>query len=279
MRQIALHFGVSALFVGVTVIAIGTSIPEMTTSMFASYYGAGDIVVGNVVGSEVAQITLGIGVVALAAPLVVERASTRFYGAAMLAAMGVMIWAIWDGVLFWWEGAAMAALYTLFVYALYARQRVDIPLAEDRGETPWKAVVWIVAGVVMVVVGGHLLVTYGVEVARVVGVPEYVVGLLTGLGTTMPEIVVATIASYRGRGGIGVGALLGSNITDPLLSLGLGGIVATVRPADPAGVLLSAGYMIAATATVLGLMYWRKGMPRWGGVICVALYVPAFVLL
>lgn len=278
-EEIALYFGVSPLFIGVTVIAVGTSIPEMTTSMFASYYGAGDIVVGNIVGSEVAQITLGIGVVALVAPLVAARSSTRFYGTAMIAAMGVMILALSDAVLVLWEGAAMGGIYTLFLYALYARERVDLPLPQDRPPRPKWAVAWVLAGVAMVLVGGHVMVTYGVEVARVVGIPAYVVGLLTGLGTTAPEIVVAAIASHRGQGGIGVGALLGSNITDPVLSLGLGGVVAPVHVADPAGLLLSVTYMVAVAVFVLALLYWREGMPRWAGAVCVALYAPAFVLL
>jgi cation:H+ antiporter len=128
----------------------------------------------------------------------------------------------------------------------------------------------------MVVVGGHVMVTSGVEIARVAGIPEYVVGLLTGLGTTMPEIVVAGIAARGGEAGISVGAILGSNITDPVFSLGVGPLLFDVTLADSGAVLASAQYMLAVSLVVLGLCYWRRGIDRRAAVLCLLLYVPSF---
>ena len=137
---------------------------------------------------------------------------------------------------------------------------------------------WILAGVVLVIVGGQVMVDNGITLAGSLGIPEYVLGLLTGLGTTAPELVVAGLAAYRGEGGISVGALLGSNITDPVFSLGIGALVADVAVTDPQ-VATSIGYMLAVSVAVLAIMYWRRGISRRMGVVCILLYLPSFLVV
>jgi len=136
----------------------------------------------------------------------------------------------------------------------------------------------VLLGVALVVVGGHLLVTGGQRLAVQVGVPSYLVGLVTGLGTTAPEIAVALVAVRRDRTGIAVGTLLGSNITDPLFSLGIGAALAGVHVTGVSGVLASVGYMLAASAVVLAILYARRPVGRAGSLACLVLYVPTFVL-
>jgi cation:H+ antiporter len=130
-----------------------------------------------------------------------------------------------------------------------------------------------------VVVGGQLMVTNGVALARLAGVPEYLVGLLTGLGTTVPEIVVAGIAAAEGQGGISVGAILGSNITDPVFSLGVGAVFFDVVVENTAALQVSLTYMFVVSALVLGLFYWRRGIDRKAAVVCLLLYVPSFLVV
>jgi cation:H+ antiporter len=277
--ELALYYGVSTFFVGVTVISIGTSIPEMTTSLYASFYGAGDLVVGNIVGSEIAQITMAIGIVALVSPIEAERRNVLVYGGAMLLAMIIMALTLEDGITRS-EGVLMMLAYVIFVHDLYSNEGGE-EIAEEvieRREPPRETIPWIVLGLVLVVVGGNLLVTNGVAIARLVGIPEYLVGLLTGLGTTAPEIAVAGIAAREGDAGISVGSLLGSNITDPVFSLGIGALVADVVVSDPAAVTLSVAYMLCASLVVLGLLYWRRGIDRRAAVVCLLLYLPTFVL-
>ena len=275
--DLALYYGVSKLFVGVTVISVGTSIPEMTTSVYAARYGAGDLLVGNIVGSETAQITLAIGVVALVAPIVAERRSVMVYGGAMVLSMVIMLLVVEDGELIRSEGFLMMLSYVFFVYTMYTNDGgEEITEEVHEREPPRNTLPWILLGLGMVVVGGHVMVTSGVEIARVAGIPEYVVGLLTGLGTTMPEIVVAGIAARGGEAGISVGAILGSNITDPVFSLGVGPLLFDVTLADSGAVLASAQYMLAVSLVVLGLFYWRRGIDRRAAVLCLLLYVPSF---
>ncbi|WP_435348854.1 sodium:calcium antiporter [Haloarchaeobius sp. HRN-SO-5] len=278
--ELALYYGVSNFFIGVTVISIGTSIPEMTTSVYAALYGAGDLLVGNIVGSETAQITLAIGIVALISPIEAERRNVVIYGGAMLLAMIIMILTLEGGIIRS-EGFLMMLAYVVFVHDLYTSEggeEITEEVVEER-ESPRRAVPMILLGIALVVVGGHLMVTNGVAIARLVGVPEYLVGLLTGLGTTAPEIAVASLAARRGDPGISVGALLGSNITDPVFSLGVGALFADVVVTDPSSVFTSTAYMLLVSLTVLALMYWGRGIGRRGAVGCLLLYLPSFVVL
>ncbi|MFB6159758.1 MAG: sodium:calcium antiporter [Haloferacaceae archaeon] len=279
--ELALYYGVSTFFIGVTIVSIGTSIPEMTTSVYAARYGAGDLLVGNIVGSETAQITLAIGVVALLSRVEAERRNVLVYGGAMVLAMVIMILVLEDGEIIRSEGVLMMVAYVAFVHDLYSHEGGEEVTSEvvEKRASPREATPQILLGVALVVGGGYLMVTSGVALARLFGVPEFLVGLVTGLGTTTPEIAVAGVAARRGDAGISVGSLLGSNITDPVFSLGIGALVANVAVTDPRTVFVSTGYMFAVSLAVLGLMYWRRGVDRRGAVVCVLLYLPSFVLL
>jgi cation:H+ antiporter len=278
--DLALYYGVSHFFVGVTVVSVGTSVPEMATSVYASFYGAGDLVVGNIVGSETSQITLALGVVALIAPVETDRRNVATYGGAMLLAMVIMtLTLLEDGAISRSEGFLMMLSYVAFVYILFTNEggtEISEETVERRG--PRETVPWILGGLLAVVGGGQLMVTNGVEIARAVGVSEYLIGLLTGLGTTLPEIVVAGLAAHRGDGGISVGSILGSNITDPVFSLGIGPLLFPIDVGSVGRVRTSLFYMIGVSLFVLGVMWWRRGIDRRVALVCLSLYFPTFVL-
>lgn len=279
--DLALYYGVSPFFIGVTLISIGTSVPEMFTSVYAAYYGAGDLVVGNIVGSETAQITLAIAVVAFIAPFVTNRSDVLVYGSAMILAMIIMLLTLDDGVVGRSEGFLMMLAYLQFIYTLYTNRGGE-EIAEEVIEeprTPRETYPWIVGGLLLVVVGGQVMVTNGVTLARLVGIPEYLIGLMTGLGTTLPEIFVAGIAAHEGRGGISVGAILGSNITDPVFSLGVGALFFDVVVEDISVLQPSLRYMLFVSMLVLFLFYWREGIDRRAAIICLLLYIPTFFML
>jgi cation:H+ antiporter len=279
--DLALYYGVSPFFIGVTLISVGTSVPEMVTSVYAAYYGAGDLVVGNIVGSETAQITLAIAVVAFVAPFVAERRNVLVYGSAMILAMIVMLLTLDDGVIGQSEGFLMMLAYVQFIYTLYTNEGGEEITEEviERVSTPRETLPGILGGLALVVVGGQIMVTNGVVLARLAGIPEYLLGLLTGLGTTLPEIVVAGIAAHEGRGGISVGSILGSNITDPVFSLGVGALFFDIVVDDLAALQGSLTYMLVVSVLVLALFYWREGIDRRAAVVCLLLYFPTFVVL
>lgn len=277
--ELALYYGVSTFFVGVTVISVGTSLPEMATSVTAALRGAGDIVVGNIVGSETAQITLALGVVALVAPIAARRRDVGVYGGAMVLAMVIMWLTLEDGVVGRSEGFLMMVAYAAFVHDLYTSAGgEEVAEAAIDAEPPRRALPWVAVGLAATVLGAAATVEGGVAVARTLGVPDYLVGLLTGLGTTLPEVVVGAVAAREGDGGLSVGAILGSNITDPVLSLGVGALVADVALSDPAAVTGSLAYMLGVSVLVLAAMYWRRGVDRPLAVACLLLYAPSLFL-
>jgi len=278
--SLARGLGLPTLFVGVTVVSVGSSIPEIATSLYSGLYGAGDLAVGHVVGSATSQITLGVGLVGLLAPLELDRSEVGLYGGGMLVAMLAMLLVVRSGTVTRAEGALMAGGYLLFLAVRYRTGGyADLPGRRLDGDLPpARAAAWLAVGVALVVVGGHLLVTYGRAVAASLGAPTYLLGLLTGLGTTVPEIVIAVLAVRRGQGNIAVGTLFGSNITDPLFSLGVGALIDGFALSGARTPTLSAAYLLLVSTFVVGVFYTRERLARPIAAACVLLYLPAFLL-
>jgi cation:H+ antiporter len=237
-------------------------------------------VAGHVIGSATSQITLGIGAVALLSPLHLERRKVAGYGIAMVGAMALMVLAIRSGTVTRLEGGGLVAGYLVFL-VLRARHgdEADVGGRFDEADRPVShAAAWIAGGFVLVAVGGHLLVVHSRALAVALGVPEYLLGLVTGLGTTAPEIVIAALAVRRDAGDIAIGTLFGSNVTDPLFSFGVGALVGGFALDHAAAATTSGGYMIGVSALVVALFYLNGGIGRRAAVGCIALYAPTFLL-
>jgi cation:H+ antiporter len=277
---IARWFGVPTLLVGGTLVAAGSSIPEVATAVYAGLYGAGDFVVGHIIGSATSQITIGIGVVALLAPLRLERRKVGFYGLGMIFAMGLMVLTTESGFVTRLEGGCLVVAYLVFLGVRIRTDR-DASAIERVGEPGYsipEASVRILVGFALVAVGGHLLVTNSRALAVSLGVPEYLLGLVTGLGTTTPEIVIAALAVHRDEADIAVGTLFGSNVTDPLFSFGLGAVVGGFSIEHTGSAVVSGGYMLAVSTLVVALFYVNGGLRRRGALACIALYFPTYLL-
>jgi cation:H+ antiporter len=274
--ELAVYLGVSPFVIGVSIVAVGTSLPEMVTSVIGAAYGAGDLVVGNIIGSELAQITLAIGAVAAIAPIAARRRQTLIYGGAMLLAMVIMLLVLADGVITRGEAVLMLLAYAVFIRDLYGHTggAEVVEATVEAPQRPREALPTIAIGVVAVAIGGHLFVTGAGTLAAVLGLTEGGIGLIAGVATTVPEILVAGMAARGGETGISVGTLLGSNITDPVFSLGIGAVVRPVVIADPAVVQLQGAYLLGVSVLVIGLLYTQDAIGRRLGVLIAALYLP-----
>ncbi|MGZ0746526.1 sodium:calcium antiporter [Haloparvum sp. AD34] len=304
--------GFSTFFVGGTLVAVGTSLPEIATAIYAAVYGVGGLAVGHISGSATAQITLGIGLVAVTVSFGVARENVRKYGGGMLFAMLAMLVVVRSGDVSRLEGALMAGVYALFVSRQFDAEDYDHhkldgskseaaegsePEVSDgsesdagdatddgdaAGATGRAAVARLLAvvlgGLLAVAVGGHLLVAGSQTVALELGVSTHLLGLLTGFGTTVPEVLVALAAVRRSEGDIAGGTLLGSNITDPLFSLGLGAFAGGIVVDEPQVAVLTTGYMLLVSGVVVGMLYWRETLYRRHGVACILLYLPVLMI-
>ncbi|MEQ8663945.1 MAG: calcium/sodium antiporter [Gammaproteobacteria bacterium] len=233
---LAARLGISPLAIGLTVVAFGTSAPELVVSLAAALDGASDIAVGNVVGSNIANIGLILGIAALIRNLEVHANILRIDTPLMVAVSALMLLLLLDGSVARIEGLALViGLVAYIVFTLWqSRRETAATQAEFAAGTPldhgplWHQVLLVVGGLAALVGGGKVLVIAAVTIATALGVSQAVIGLtIVAVGTSLPELAASTIAALRGQGDIALGNVIGSNIFN---TLGILGITAMVTP-------------------------------------------------
>jgi cation:H+ antiporter len=280
---VARRFGVSTLVIGMTVVAFGTSAPELVVSLDAAISGVPDIAVGNIVGSNTANLLLIIGVTVLLSPID-GRARPLTHDTTILVASTVLFAGlVWSGTIGRGAGAVMVAMLLGFLVSSYWRE-VRGPgdaAAESRREeaeeiegipgAQWLAWIAVAGGLAGIVFGADLLVEGGMAVARAAGVSEVVIGLtLIAVGTSLPELAASVVAAIRGHSDIAIGNVVGSNLFN---MLGVGGTVALVTPLRVAEQIrdFDIWVMLLATAAFLPFLIFglRLGRPMGGAFLVV----------
>lgn len=276
--------GVSAAMIGLTVVGFGTSAPELVVSLQAAIDGSPDIAIGNVVGSNIANILLVLGVGALIAPLICDPGSVRRDGAAMMAALVLLVGLGLLGVIEAWQGALMLAVLVGYITWSYRIDRrngaaaaADLHAREVEETTgvptaTWLVLLYVVVGLVALVGGAKLLVDGAIGVARAVGISEPVIGLsLVAVGTSLPELAATAVAAWRRHTDVAVGNVLGSNLFNVLLILGTASMVAPLPFAEEF-VRIDLWVMLGAGAVLMPIMVTRWNISRAEGVLLLALY-------
>jgi len=285
--RMALSLGMTPLVVGLTVVAFGTSAPEMAVSVASAWSGQADLAVGNVVGSNIVNVLLILGVSALVAPLVVNQQLVRLDVPIMLAASLLFYVLSLDGRIGLGDGALLFAgiiAYVVFLIRQSRREKSQLVLTEYEQslEQPDSKLIsdvaWMLAGLAGLVLGAELLVEGAVALARDLGVSELMIGLtVLAIGTSLPELATSVIAALRGERDIAVGNVIGSNIFNLLAVLGLTGLVSLGQlPVAPAALALDVPVMIGVA--LLCVPIFRAGfiVTRFNGVIfllCYAAYL------
>ena len=256
--SLALRLGIGPLLVGLTVVAFGTSAPEMMVSVKAAYLGQGDISVGNVVGSNICNIGLILGFSALIFPVKVASQIVRIDTPIMIATTVLAIVLLYDGSLSRLEGTVFVALLVIYVgfsIRLAGKQATD-PLAQEFSEEMKISkrgvavdVGMVLGGLVMLVFGARFLVDAAIEIAKTFGLSEAVIGLtIVAIGTSLPEFATSLVAAMKKEADIAVGNVVGSNIFN---ILGILGVSAAVTPLSSAGITGIDLAVMAAFALVL----------------------------
>ena len=286
--KLAAQFGISPLVIGLTVVAFGTSAPETAVSVQASLNGSGDIAIGNVVGSNIANVLLILGTTALVAPLVVSRQLIRLDVPIMIGASLVTFGLAWDGQLSRIDGAILfsaVVIYTLFLVISSRRENAagaDDEFAKEFGlDEPAKAHAGLVnaglvlGGLVLLVVGSNFLVEGAVALARALGLSELVIGLtVIAIGTSLPELATSIMAAFRGERDIAVGNIVGSNIFNLLCVLGLASLVSPQAIGVSSNALaFDFPVMIAVAVACLPIFFAGYCIKRWEGALFLAYYV------
>jgi len=284
--KLALSFGLSPLVVGLTIVAFGTSAPEMAVSGGAALAGQADVAVGNVLGSNVFNVLFILGLSAVITPLVVHAQVVRQEVPIMLGATLLFVLAALDGRFVAWEAAVLLALlvaYTVFLI-VQSRRQTQATADEFAAEMPpaggwdrhWSAQLGLVlAGLALLVLGSDWLVTAAVEGARALGVSELVIALtLVAAGTSLPEVAASVMAAVRGERDIAVGNVVGSCVFNLLGCVGLAGLLAPEGLSVAESVLQVDLWVMAATMLAcLPVFAFRHEIARWQGTIFLGAYI------
>ena len=284
--SLGLRLGLTPLVVGLTIVAFGTSAPELAVSMNAAYAGQTDIAVGNVVGSNIANIGLILGLSALVRPLHIDIKLIRIDVPIMIGVSALFCVLILDHQLAFLEGAMLFAVLLIYVafsiVGVRKTSRTETAIYEAELPAPLSGVlieiILVVAGLAMLVVGGRFLVNGAVQIARIAGVSEAVIGLtIVAVGTSLPELATSIIAAAKNMSDISVGNIVGSNIFNLLCVLGASALLAPL----PLGNVTwrDIGVMMAFSIAILPLMRSGFLLKRRDGLILFVSYLIYITML
>ena len=273
-ESLARRWGVSSLVIGLTVVALGTSAPEFAASITAALRGSPELALGNVIGSNVANIALILGVTALVYPLQTRKPFLRRELPVMIGAAALLPLLLRDGTLSRLDGVLLLLLLAAYLWVLLSRRE---SLGEDRpsigSRPPWSNVLGALLGLGCLVGGAQLLVGGATSLARSLGVPELVIGLtLVAVGTSLPELATAGIAAVRRESGIALGNVVGSNIFNVLFILGAAALVQPIHVTYHS-VATDLWLLVGFSALLLPLLLSGLRLGRREGGVLLALYL------
>ncbi len=284
--RLALSFGIAPLVVGLTIVALGTSAPEIAVSVGAALDGRTDLAVGNVIGSNIFNVLFTLGLAALISPLVVNARIIRQEVPIMIGASLLLLAFALDGQVGFWESGFLLFLLLAYTVFLILQSRGESPATRDKYEhelahaSRWDAhwavqLMLIGVGMVLLVFGAQLLVTAAVAFAKAVGVSDLVIGLtIVAAGTSLPEVATSIMAAIRKERDIAIGNVIGSNIFNILGCLGLTGLVAGDGLPIAAGVLnFDIWVMLAVAFACLPVFLSGHKIARWEGGVFLAYYI------
>lgn len=272
--------------IGLTVVAAGTSIPELAVSGFAAVRGNVDLAVANVVGSNIFNVTVIVGLCALLRPVVIQGNTIRLEYPVLALATSVCVIFVQDGSINRFEAIVLLVGYvafTAFMIRVVRRQVTKVEereLAEEVEElTPlaahpraWLSLLLVAAGCGLLGLGAHATVVGAVDIARLLGMSEHVIGAtIVAAGTGLPEVVASLISSIRGRSDVALGNAIGSNLFNTLVILGISG---AVRPLPVQADLIQSDcwWMLGVTLILFPVMASGLRVSRWEGLVLLAIY-------
>lgn len=279
--SIAGRLRVPSLIVGLTVVSFGTSAPEAAISLSASLGGGSAISLGNVIGSNLFNLLMVIGITSLIIPLTAEREIVRRDMPINIAATGALAIATLDGVIERYEAALFLAALVVYMFVIIKKALKNPVKSEGKPQLSWLlSSVYVIGGLFAVVVGGDVVVDNAKEIAASLGMSETLIGLtVVAFGTSLPELVTSVMAARKGESGIAVGNAIGSCLFNILFILGITGIIKPL----PVGNELLTDTAFLAIVTLIVYLFAAKGkkIGRIEGAICVALYAiyTAFIIM
>lgn len=288
--NLALRLGIPALIVSLTIVAFGTSAPELLVGIQAVLDGAPGIALGNVVGSNTANVLLVLGIPAMIAPIMTSQCDTRksYYGMVLGALLFIVICFL--GPITWLHGVVLLVAMAVILWdqARDARAHRQLQTSETEDEEVegadptmpgWQVGAWLLLGLIGLPIGANLLIEGSVNIARQFGISETAIGLtLVAVGTSLPELATSVMAAMRRHTEVALGNVIGSNVFN---LLGIIGVTSLVRPipVDPQFLHMDLWVMLGATLLLVPFVLMRRNLTRPAGALLTLLYVGYLVVV
>lgn len=285
---LAKKYNVSDLAIGLTIVAFGTSAPELVVNVFAAAQGSHDIVLGNIIGSNNFNLLVILGIAGIITPLAVQHSTVWKEIPFSLLAVAVLfifandIFSEGAGVISRMDGIILLVLFVAFLWYVAKQLKNDPSEAEivTKKYPVWKMAVFIVGGLAGLIVGGRLVVTSAVDIARVLGMSEKLIGLtIVAAGTSLPELATSVVAAIKKNNDIAVGNIVGSNIFNIFLILGVSSVINPVsfNPVFNVDIaLLTFGTLLLFFAMFTGK---KHKLDRWEAILLLSIYIGYTVYL
>ena len=275
------------IVIGLTIVAMGTSMPEFCVSLVSALKGTTDLAVGNIVGSNIFNTLLIVGVSAWVAPMTILKSTVRKDIPFALFASLVLLIMCLDGNISRLDAGILFVLFLVFMYVTLkgAKTKDDDTTAktesiEDNKKpmATWLSIVWIIVGLACLIGGSNLFVEGATKVAEHIGVSEAVIGLtIVAGGTSLPELATSVVSARKGNSGIAIGNVLGSNVFNILAILGVTGVI---TPMHLQGItMLDLSMMVVSTLLVWLFSFTKYKIARWEGIVLTIVFIGYMVVL
>ena len=280
---IASRMGVPEIVIGLTVVALGTSMPEFSVSILSALKGASDIAIGNAMGSNIFNTLLIVGMAALVAPMTITKTTVKKdIPFALIASVLLMILCI-DGKFSRIDAAVLIAMFLFYMYITLKDAKKETTPKDDGNYCRqhmkiWQASLWIIVGLACLVGGSNIFVSGAVFVAQSFNISNAVIGLtIVAGGTSMPELATSVVAAKKGNSGIAIGNDIGSNVFNILFILGTAGLICPMSIGDITQIDMT---MLVGSMIMLWLFSFTKlNIERWEGAVLFAIFIAYMVYL
>ncbi len=281
-KKLALRLGIAPFVIGLTVLAFGSSAPEAITSIVST--SNPDIIIGNVIGSNIANIGLCIGLAALIHPMAAKFASMRFEITTMVVSVSLITVMGISGFIGLVDGIILISLLFIFILAVYFLKRGDkdaqesyvSEIEDEIDRSTKKLVLWIgmcIVGLVLLYFGARFFIDGATDLAREIGVSELMIGLIVvAIGTSLPELCISLMAAYRGENELAVSNIVGSNIFNSFFVLGIGAVLVDV-PVSDTTLAFHMPVMIFLSVLMFIMVWKRNEISKLSGIVLLLIYV------
>jgi cation:H+ antiporter len=275
---IAFRMGISALVIGLTFVAFGTSSPELVVSLSAAHNGDSEIALGNVIGSNIANVALILGAASLIKPIDVNPAYLKKDLIIMLGVSVLMIILIMDGKIGFYDGLLFTVgIFAYIFYSFYSARKKKKLLDEITQEIPKSKrnlgtdILFFIGGLLILIFGARFFVDGAVSIAEAIGVSKTVIGIsVVAFGTSLPELATSIVAALKGESDVSLGNVVGSNIFNILMILGITGLIFPIPASEVNWIDLF--LMLGVSVIIIPLSYFGKKLSRIDGLILLSIY-------